>query len=79
MDIKEKVLKSDSLIRKLQYDVEHSNTLLSKSEIEKNAHNFLKICTNIEENYLEIYQNKYNLISENKKINVIKLKIVQVK
>ena len=62
-NIKYKVLKADSLIRKLNYDLEHSDKSLweSKKGMEEWGQSFLNICINQNINYYDYYLDKYDL------------------
>ena len=61
LDIKYKVIKVDQLIRKLQYDLEHSNKedWMSKKAMEKWANTFLNINIKKDIDYYQYYKNKY--------------------
>lgn len=69
-DIKYKVLKADSLVRQIKYDLEHSNNnyLDSEKGTRTWAESFLKLNVEKDIDYLEYYKNKYNLVDSKDKI-----------
>lgn len=70
-DMKYKVLRADSLVRQMEYDISHRDKdeiVESKNGMEKIAKSYLKICINENVNYYNYYMNKYcNYDGENKK------------
>ena len=61
-EIKYKILKADSLVRQIEYDLNHrdkDDVLDSKSDIEKCAQSYLDISYKEDINYYEYYKNKY--------------------
>lgn len=72
-DIKDKVIKSDALVRKIQNDLDKSDKTLweSKKQVEEWAKGFLKL--NVENNidYYEYYKNKFVDENSSKKIETI--------
>ena len=60
-DIKYSVIKADALIRKIQYDIDHSDKEVwsSKKEMEKWANSFLKLDFDQNIDYYEMYKEKY--------------------
>lgn len=60
-DIKYKIIKSDSLIRQIEYELNHSDKDLwsSKSEMEKQAYFFIKLCVDKNINYYQVYKEKF--------------------
>lgn len=61
-EMKYQVLKSDSLVRQLQYDYEHNierATMTTKKDMEKNAETYIHISMNEKVNFYEYYKNKY--------------------
>lgn len=61
-DIKYKVLRADSLIRQIEYDLAHTNSdeyFESQKSMEKTAQKYLDISIKDEINYYEYYKNKY--------------------
>lgn len=72
-DIKDKVIKADALVRKIQNDLDKSDKTLweSKKQVEEWARGFLKL--NVENNidYYEYYKNKFVDENSSKKIETI--------
>lgn len=70
-DMKYKVLRADSLVRQMEYDISHRDKdeiVESKNGMEKIAKSYLDICINENINYYNYYMNKYcNYGEENKK------------
>ena len=69
-DIKYKVLRADSLVRQIEYDLAHRKSdeyLETQKGMEKIAQNYLNISVNDNINYYEYYKNKYcnNVVSMN--------------
>ncbi len=61
-DMKYKVLRADSLVRQMEYDISHRDKdeiVESKNGMEKIAKSYLKICINENVNYYNYYMNKY--------------------
>ena len=60
-DIKDKIIRADALIRKIQYDIDHSDKSLwsPKSETESWANMFLSESIERNYDYYEIFKNKY--------------------
>ena len=77
-DINYKVLRADSLIRQIEYDLDHRGNqeyLESKKSMEETAKSYLNISINEKVDYYEYYKNKYclntNKINE-ENLNTIK-------
>lgn len=70
-DMKYKVLRADSLVRQMEYDISHRDKdeiVESKKGMEKISKSYLKMCINENINYYNYYMNKYcNYDGENKK------------
>lgn len=61
-EMKYKVLRADSLVRQMEYDISHRDKdeiVESKNGMEKIAKSYLKICINENVNYYNYYMNKY--------------------
>lgn len=61
-DMKYKVLRADSLVRQMEYDISHRNKdeiVESKNGMEKIAKLYLDICVNENKDYYNYYMNKY--------------------
>lgn len=61
-DMKYKVLRADSLVRQMEYDISHRDKdeiVESKNGMEKIAKSYLKICINENKDYYNYYINKY--------------------
>ena len=62
-DIKYKVLRADSLIRQIEYDINHRNTKIdyfdSKKAMEEKAKAYLDLSIKEDINYYEYYKNKF--------------------
>lgn len=61
-DMKYKILKADSLVRQIEYDINHRDNdeiLENKSDMEKVAQNYLNLSYKEDINYYEYYKNKY--------------------
>lgn len=71
-DIKYKVIKADALVRKIQYDLEHSNRedWSSKNEMKKWADTFLKLNVEKEIDYYKIYKQKLIENTQTKILNI---------
>lgn len=86
-DMKYKVLRADSLVRQMEYDISHRDKdeiLESKNGMEKIAKSYLKICINENVNYYNYYMNKYcnydgeKRESEKKKVDEEELKNILI-
>ena len=86
-DMKYKVLRADSLVRQMEYDISHRDKdeiLESKNGMEKIAKSYLKICINENVNYYNYYMNKYcnydgeKRESEKKKVTEEELKNILI-
>ena len=77
-DIKNKVLKSDTLIRKIQYDLDNSNKdyWTSRKETEKWANTFLNINKDKNIDYYKLYKEQY---IDDLKERLIKLRSIRSK
>ena len=69
-EIKYKILRADSLIRQIEYDLNHRKNdeyLDSKKSMEEMAQSYINLSNNEDINYYEYYKNKYcnNVISMN--------------
>ena len=76
-DIKYKVLRADSLIRQIEYDLAHRKSdeyLETQKGMEKIAQNYLDISVNDNINYYEYYKNKYCNTRNDLKIRLINLR-----
>lgn len=65
-DIKNIVIKSDSLVRKIQYDLNNrrsEDSLYNKSQMESIAKSYVDISDNEEINFVKYYKEKFNLIT----------------
>lgn len=63
-DMKYKILRADSLVRQLQYDLDHrdkDDVLLSKKDMEESAKYYMDLNSREEIDYYEYYKNKFNL------------------
>lgn len=61
-DMKYKVLRADSLVRQMEYDISHRDRdeiVESKNGMEKIAKSYLDICVNENKDYYNYYMNKY--------------------
>lgn len=86
-DMKYKVLRADSLVRQMEYDISHRDKdeiVESKNGMEKIAKSYLKICINENVNYYNYYMNKYcnydgeKRESEKKKVTEEELKNILI-
>ena len=59
--IKYKVIKSDALVRQIEYDLSHSDRTLwsSKAEMERWAYSFIKLCSSKNIDYYQMYKEKF--------------------
>lgn len=69
-EIKYKILRADSLIRQIEYDLNHRKNdeyLDSKKSMEEMAQSYINLSNNEDINYYEYYKNKYcnNVVSMN--------------
>lgn len=69
-EIKYKILRADSLIRQIEYDLNHRENdeyLDSKKSMEEMAQSYINLSNNEDINYYEYYKNKYcnNVVSMN--------------
>ena len=67
-NIKYKILRADSLIRQIQYDINHKDKLDAtewKSRMEKRAKAYLEIATNEEVDYYNYFKEKYCMKTNN--------------
>lgn len=79
-DIKNKIIKSDFLIRRIQYDINNSNKCdwSSKNRTEKWAKYFLSINKNEDIDYYEYYKNKFlNNMSKQLSEEEFKLELIE--
>lgn len=66
-DIKYKILRADSLVRQMEYDINHKSNddvASSKKNQEEIAKYYLELSINEEVDYYEYYKEKYNLVSK---------------
>lgn len=66
-DIKYKILRADSLVRQIEYDINHKSNddvASSKKNLEEIAKYYLELSINEEVDYYEYYKEKYNLVSK---------------
>lgn len=64
-DMKYKILRADSLVRQLQYDLDHrdkDDVLFSKKDMEESAKYYMDMNSREEIDYYEYYKNKFNLV-----------------
>lgn len=76
-DIKYKVLRADSLINQIKYDINHRDKdeiLDSKKKLEEIAQNYINISSNEKVNYYEDYKNKYCNANEDLKDKLIEFR-----
>ena len=67
-DMKYKILRADSLVRQIEYELEHRNSndvFSSQKDMEASAKAYLDIASNEEINYYDYYKEKFSLISGN--------------
>lgn len=63
-DMKYKIFRADSLVRQLQYDIDHrekDDVLLSKKDMEESAKYYMDLNSREKIDYYEYYKNKFNL------------------
>lgn len=61
-DIKYKILRADSLVRQIEYDIDHRNSddyVDSRKDMEKIAQYYINLCVKRDLNYYEFYKNKF--------------------
>ncbi len=78
-DMKYKILRSDSLVRQMEYDFDHrdkNEALLSKKELEDAAKSYIEVSYKEKIDYYEFYKRKYcnNILKEN---NNLKEKLIE--
>lgn len=76
-DIKYKVLRADSLINQIKYDINHRDKdeiLDSKKKLEEIAQNYINMSSNEQVNYYEDYKNKYCNTNEDLKDKLIEFR-----
>lgn len=64
-DIKNRVIRADALVRKIQSDLnnrESTNSLYSKDQMEKIAASYVEMSVNENIDYYDYYKNKFNLL-----------------
>lgn len=67
-DMKYKILRADSLVRQIEYELEHRNSndgFSSQKDMEASAKAYLDMASNEEINYYDYYKEKFCLISSN--------------
>ena len=67
-NMKYKIIRADSLIRQIQYDLNHKkiyDSPISKKEMEQKANFYLEIANNENIDYYEYYREKYCLMEKN--------------
>ena len=72
-DIKDKVIRADALVRKIQYDLDKSDKTIwySKKEVEDWANTFLNMNVVNNINYYEYYKDKSKVILQEKYFNIM--------
>ena len=80
-DVKYRVLRSDSLLRQIEYDLKHRKKdeyLSSKKEMEEIANGYISYSVNEEINYYEYYKNLF--LKEKENLNeIIKKKLIDLR
>ena len=73
-DMKYKILRADSLVRQIEYDIKHkgdNDPYYSKKDMEKTAQYYIDISYNEDINYYDYYKEKFSLTSNNNNPNDI--------
>ncbi len=76
-DMKYKILRADSLVRQIEYDLKHKSDndfVSSKKSMEETAQSYLNIAINENIDYYDYYKENFSLTSKNKNANNIPTK-----